>query len=281
MKRFITAAATATLVAGGAYAQDYSFKFQSSDPAGNPNFVLQQGWAESVAEKTDGRIQIELLPVESIVAHNETQDAIAAGIEPLRVVDGAMQDPTGPWVVAWYENLGALGAIGNVVMAGHVDYWNVGPSVFFNIRDLTPGDKARASFLGWAEDDRSFFVSTNERDPRFMDLYEYAVDGYGRTLVFRNEGGFDLGPISRDKRYLALIKSRTTSDSDIHLFDRQTKKVSHLTPHTGNVAFAHPDNAAIVARAADAGIHIWDGYGRVRTSTDAPTQTKKTGTNSP
>jgi dipeptidyl aminopeptidase/acylaminoacyl peptidase len=105
-------------------------------------------------------------------------------------------------------------------------------------RDLTPGDKARASFLGWAEDDRSFFVSTNERDPRFMDLYEYAVDGYGRTLVFRNDGGFDLGPISRDKRYLALIKSRTTSDSDIHILDRQTKKVTHITPHTGNVAFA-------------------------------------------
>ena len=35
---------------------------------------------------------------------------IDAGIEALRVVDGAMQDPTGPWVVAWYENLGALGA---------------------------------------------------------------------------------------------------------------------------------------------------------------------------
>jgi dipeptidyl aminopeptidase/acylaminoacyl peptidase len=117
-------------------------------------------------------------------------------------------------------------------------------------RDLTPGDKARASFLGWAQDDRSFFVSTNERDPRFMDLYEYAVDGYGRTFVFRNDGGFDLGPISRDKRYLALIKSRTTSDSDIHLLDRQTKKVSHITPHTGNVAFAPaaftPDSRALL-----------------------------------
>src|SRR5215210_6657587 len=33
---------------------------------------------------------------------------IDAGIETLRVVDGAMQDPTGPWVVAWYENLGSL-----------------------------------------------------------------------------------------------------------------------------------------------------------------------------
>ena len=34
----------------------------------------------------------------------------------------------------------------------------------------------------------------------------------------------------------------------------------------GNVAFAHADNAAIVARAAQAGIHLWDGQGRVRCS---------------
>jgi hypothetical protein len=66
---------------------------------------------------------------------------IDAGIEALRVVDGAMQDPSGPWVVAWYENLGALGAIGNVVMAGHIDYWNVGPAVFYNLSTLVPGDE--------------------------------------------------------------------------------------------------------------------------------------------
>ena len=66
---------------------------------------------------------------------------IDAGIETLRVVDGAMQDPSGPWVVAWYENLGALGKIGNVVMAGHIDYWNVGPAVFYNLSTLEPGDE--------------------------------------------------------------------------------------------------------------------------------------------
>lgn len=66
---------------------------------------------------------------------------VDAGIERLRVVDGAMQDPSGPWEVAWYENLGALGAPGNVVMAGHIDYWNVGPSVFYNLGGVQPGDE--------------------------------------------------------------------------------------------------------------------------------------------
>jgi hypothetical protein len=66
---------------------------------------------------------------------------IDAGIEPLRVVNGAMQDPTGPWIVAWYENLGGLEQTGNIVMAGHIDYWNVGPSVFYNLSALQPGDQ--------------------------------------------------------------------------------------------------------------------------------------------
>lgn len=67
--------------------------------------------------------------------------AVDADIERLKVVDGKMADPTGPWVVAWYDNLSALGEQGNVVLAGHVDYWNVGPSVFYNVGDLQPGDE--------------------------------------------------------------------------------------------------------------------------------------------
>lgn len=99
--------------------------------------------------------------------------------------------------------------------------------------DLTPGKKLKASFRGWADDDKSFFVSTNERDERYFDLYEVAVDGYKKTLVYRNTEGFELGPISRDKRYLALVKPRTTSDSDIYLHDRQSHTTKNITTHTG------------------------------------------------
>jgi len=51
-----------------------------------------------------------------------------------------MQDPTGPWVVSWYEETPKLGADGNTVMAGHVDYWDVGPAVFYNVGGLQEGD---------------------------------------------------------------------------------------------------------------------------------------------
>ena len=68
---------------------------------------------------------------------------VDAPIELGAVVDGAMQDPSGPWVVSWYDQLGKIGEGGNVVVAGHVDYWNVGPAVFWDVRTLPAGDIIR------------------------------------------------------------------------------------------------------------------------------------------
>jgi sortase (surface protein transpeptidase) len=84
-------------------------------------------------------------PVEGVapVALQVDSVGVDAPIELGAVVDGAMQDPSGPWVVSWYEPLGKVGEGGNVVMAGHVDYWNVGPAVFWDIRELPAGDVIR------------------------------------------------------------------------------------------------------------------------------------------
>jgi len=108
-------------------------------------------------------------------------------------------------------------------------------------RDLTPGEKVKASFEGWAADGKSFLVSTNERDERYFDLYEITADGYQRSLLYRNTAGFNLGPVSRDKRYLALSKSRTTSDSDIHLHDLRDNTTKNITAHAGSVSNAPAD----------------------------------------
>ncbi len=68
---------------------------------------------------------------------------IDAPIEIGAIAEGVMLDPSGPWVVSWYEGLGKIGEGGNIVMAGHVDYYTVGPAVFWNVRDLVPGDIVR------------------------------------------------------------------------------------------------------------------------------------------
>jgi dipeptidyl aminopeptidase/acylaminoacyl peptidase len=108
------------------------------------------------------------------------------------------------------------------------------------VKDLTPGEKNRALFLGWAYDEKSFFYQSNERDPRFMDLYEMDIATFKPALLFQNEG-YGIGPVSRDKRYIALGKPTTTSDSDIFLHDRQTNKTRNLTEHEGEVQFLAVD----------------------------------------
>ena len=64
-------------------------------------------------------------------------------VERVEIVNGVMQNPSGPWVVSWYEDLAALGEGGNVVMAGHIDYWTTGPAVFYNLPSLVEGDIIR------------------------------------------------------------------------------------------------------------------------------------------
>ncbi len=70
---------------------------------------------------------------------------IDAEVETINITDGVMENPTGPWVVSWYKQTAELGEIGNVVMSGHVDYWDVGPAVFFNLKDLAENDEIRVT----------------------------------------------------------------------------------------------------------------------------------------
>src|SRR4029077_4950090 len=99
------------------------------------------------------------------------------------------------------------------------------------VRDLTPGDNLKADFVGWAPDGKSFFLITNERDDAAFDVYEMAVDGYERKLLYKNDGGYINEVVSPDRRYLALNKAVTNAAFDIDLYDRTTGKITPLASH--------------------------------------------------
>ncbi|MCC2959150.1 S9 family peptidase [Massilia sp. IC2-278] len=108
-------------------------------------------------------------------------------------------------------------------------------------RDLTPGAKLKAAFAGWQPDGKAFYVSTNERDPKYFDLYRYDAKTYARTLVYQNETGRTVSAISRDGRYLALDKPNTTADSDVYLYDVQTRETKHISQHQGTASYSAQD----------------------------------------
>jgi dipeptidyl aminopeptidase/acylaminoacyl peptidase len=104
-------------------------------------------------------------------------------------------------------------------------------------RDLTPGDKVKANFLGWSHDRKSFFYSTNERDARFFDIFEMPIDTFKPWLVYKDETGLEVSAISDDKKYIAFQKNGgSTADSDILLYNTATKEMKNITAHTGDVA---------------------------------------------
>ncbi len=65
---------------------------------------------------------------------------VVAKTETLETVDGAMQDPTTADRIAWYKDSSRLGIDGNVVLAGHLNYWGVPEGVFYHLAEVEVGD---------------------------------------------------------------------------------------------------------------------------------------------
>ncbi len=103
-------------------------------------------------------------------------------------------------------------------------------------RDLTPGDKVKANFLGLSADQKSFFFATNERDPRYFDVFEMAIADFKPRLVYRDEMGLTVGDISNDKKFIAFQKSGDSpADADVFLYNAETKELKNITAHSGEV----------------------------------------------
>ncbi|BES69033.1 TRAP transporter substrate-binding protein DctP [Marinobacter nanhaiticus D15-8W] len=103
----IIASALLAFGLSGAHAAEYSWKFQASETAGEPSFKIKKEWTEKIAEMTDGRVEIELMPINSVVGPTETLEAVSAGI-----LQGHMTDPS------YFSGQNpAFGMMGNLVGA--------------------------------------------------------------------------------------------------------------------------------------------------------------------
>ncbi|MCQ8782396.1 TRAP transporter substrate-binding protein [Mangrovibrevibacter kandeliae] len=88
--RLLAATLAAGLLSTAAYAQEtFDLKFQSSDNSGTVSFGVQQEWAKHLSEVSNGRINVEMLPVGSIVEYNETLDAVGSGILDGHITDSS------------------------------------------------------------------------------------------------------------------------------------------------------------------------------------------------
>lgn len=111
--------------------------------------------------------------------------------------------------------------------------------------DIISDSAAKANFYGWSHDKKLMYYASNSRDPRFFDLYRVDVSAaptegnvYPSMVVYQNNEGLDPTAISRDNRYIALIKPITTNNSDVYILDTESGESKHITPHEGDVDYS-------------------------------------------
>jgi hypothetical protein len=77
-------------------------------------------------------------PIDRLVINGAKIDApvVVKGVDAA----GVMQAPDNAYDTVWYDFSARPGFDGNAVFAGHVDYIHVGEAVFWNLKDLHPGD---------------------------------------------------------------------------------------------------------------------------------------------
>lgn len=83
---------------------------------------------------------VQTLASERPVAMIIPEARVDSEVEVNHIVEGQMLNPTGPWVVAWYEGTGLMHEKRrNMLYSGHVDYWDVGPAIFWDLVNVPEG----------------------------------------------------------------------------------------------------------------------------------------------
>lgn len=126
-------------------------------------------------------------------------------------------------------------------------------------QELTPDSTARSLFYGWTHDLNGFYYGSNKRDSRFMDIYEMDIENFESTLLYQNDAGYNYGGISDDKRYMAFSKSITTSDSDLFVYDTESKELTKISENQGahSAADFGKDNKTLYYLTNDGGEYMY------------------------
>ena len=120
--------------------------------------------------------------------------------------------------------------------------------------ELTTKKGARASFFEWAKDKKSFFYESNERDSRYMDLYEMNLETFASKIIYKNEKGYNISELSDDKNYVTLGKSINTNDDDLYVYNLTTKKLAKInTVLSKNNAQEFSSDNSVLYYTTDAG----------------------------
>lgn len=105
---------------------------------------------------------VQTLASERPITMTIVEAEVDSEVEVNQIVEGQMLNPTGPWVVSWYEGTGMMHEKRrNMLFSGHVDYWDVGPAIFWTLADVPEGTEIH--LIGENGGEASYAVEFIER----------------------------------------------------------------------------------------------------------------------
>lgn len=107
-------------------------------------------------------------------------------------------------------------------------------------RPLTDAPTAIHQVGGWHPDGRTVAFSSNERDPRYFDVYVLDVETGERRLLLRDEATLYAGRFSPDGRHLLVQRVDTPSDQTIIVLDVASGQPTPLTDRTPPARYRNP-----------------------------------------
>lgn len=96
-------------------------------------------------------------------------------------------------------------------------------------KDITPWEGSTNSFLGWSDDKKSMYVTSNHRDNKVFDLWKIDTSTWQAMMIYENDSAYNISGISKSERYIGLDKSITTDRNALYLYDRSTKAAKRLS----------------------------------------------------
>jgi LPXTG-site transpeptidase (sortase) family protein len=113
--------------------------------------------------------------------------------------DGVMQSPDSAWSIAWYDFSARPEDEGNAVFSGHLDYWGVGPAVFWQLGDLKSGDEITVTMQDGSV--VAYQVTSVESFPATADASPVvASTGVPMITMITCDGRFDPATQEYDQR---------------------------------------------------------------------------------
>lgn len=109
-----------------------------------------------------------------------------------------------------------------------------------NLEPLTDNPDAKHGFGGWSRNGRWIAYSSNARSEKDFDVYVMDLTTRKVECIWQQGGYWDPAGFSPDGKYLALFQYTANDNSELYLYDLETKETIYLTPHTEPATYRNP-----------------------------------------